>query len=144
MAAPSDLNALVEQLAGDYAGLGHPFELMLEPLPPISFRPVSIQRVLMNLMQNAVIYGRIGLRVRTWTDAGFAVVSVEDGGPGVAPALLPLMKQPFRRGSHVNQKGGTGLGLAIADRIARQHGGRLDLRLRHEGGMAVDLRLPCA
>jgi two-component system osmolarity sensor histidine kinase EnvZ len=144
VAVPGDLNALIEQLAGDYAGLGHPFELMLEPLPSISFRPVSIQRVLMNLMQNAVIYGRVGLRVRTWTDAGFAVVSVEDGGPGVAPALLPLMKQPFRRGSHVNQKGGTGLGLAIAERIARQHGGRLDLRLRHDGGMAVDLRLPCA
>lgn len=139
-----DLNGLVEQLAGDYAGLGHPFELVLEPLPLIAYRPIGIQRVVMNLMQNAVAYGRVGLAVRTRAEAGFAVLSVEDRGPGVAEAVLSQMKQPFRRGSNSDQKAGTGLGLAIADRIARQHGGSLELSLGEGGGLVCTLHLPLA
>ncbi|PCE22198.1 two-component sensor histidine kinase [Paraburkholderia acidicola] len=137
-----DLNALIEQLAADYAGLGRPFELALERLPPLSFRPVSMQRLLMNLMQNAVVYGRTGLSVVTRCENGWVIVTVEDRGPGVPASLLPLLKQPFKRGSSTDEKG-TGLGLAIAERIARQHGGSVELRLRDGGGLAVDVRLRC-
>ncbi|MEQ5842907.1 ATP-binding protein [Paraburkholderia acidicola] len=137
-----DLNALIEQLAADYAGLGRPFELALERLPPLSFRPVSMQRLLMNLMQNAVVYGRTGLSVVTRCENGWVIVTVEDRGPGVPASLLPLLKQPFKRGSSTDEKG-TGLGLAIAERIARQHGGSVELRLRNGGGLAVDVRLRC-
>ncbi|MGU4701467.1 HAMP domain-containing protein [Burkholderia cepacia] len=135
-----DLNVLIEQLAADYAGLGRPFELALEPLPTLLFRPVSMQRLLMNLMQNAVLYGRTGLSVATRRDNLFVVVTVSDRGPGVPVALLPLLKQPFKRGGSTDEKG-TGLGLAIAERIARQHGGSVELRLREGGGLAVDVRL---
>jgi len=50
---PGDLNALVSQLAADFAGLGHEFQLDLGPLPPVVYRPTSMLRMLMNLMQNA-------------------------------------------------------------------------------------------
>ncbi len=136
-----DLNVLVEQLAGDYAGLGHSFDLELQALPKVSFRRMSVQRLLMNLMQNAVIYGRSGLAVRTWIEAGFAVVSVEDRGPGIPEESLSQMKQPFRRGSHADVKG-SGLGLAIAERIARQHSGTLNLVHRPSGGLAAVFRVP--
>lgn len=141
-AVPGDLNALIEQLAADYAGLGHSFSLSLAPLPPLSFRPISIQRLLMNLMQNAVNYGRTGLSVETRHEGRWIVVSVEDRGPGVPEATLLLIKQPFRRGSNAKDKRGTGLGLAITERIALQHGGRLDLQLREQGGLRALVFLP--
>lgn len=139
---PGDLNALVDQLAADYVGLGYIFQTSLAPLPPVAFQPVGMQRVLMNMMHNAVIHGRIGLAVRTWTEPRYVVLSVEDEGPGVPEAQLPLVKQPFRRIPSPGREGGTGLGLAIAERIIRWHGGRLDLSLRAEGGLAATLRLP--
>lgn len=141
-AVPGDLGALAGQLAADYVGLGHTFELALAPLPPVMFRPVGMQRLLMNLMHNAVTHGRTGLALRTWTEPGYVALAVEDEGPGVPEVQLPLLKQPFRRVGQADKPSGTGLGLAIAERIARQHGGRLDLMLRARGGFAATLRLP--
>lgn len=132
-----DLNALVEQLAADYAGLGYSFRLELGPLPTFWFRPVGVQRLLLNVMQNAAVYGRTGMFVTTRMHGDFIVVLVGDEGPGVPPAMLTLLKQPFRRGPHPHH-GGTGLGLAIADRIARHHGGWVELRLREGGGLLVE------
>ncbi|WP_144113453.1 ATP-binding protein [Paraburkholderia sp. BCC1886] len=140
---PGDLNDLIEQLAGGYAALGHPFELVLQPLPRVSFRRVSVQRMMMNLMQNAVVYGGEGLVVRTTSGSGFVALTVEDRGPGVPDATLPLITQPFRRGAQAEAKSGTGLGLAIAERIARQHGGYLQLAHNQPRGLSVTVRLRC-
>jgi two-component system osmolarity sensor histidine kinase EnvZ len=142
--AAGDLNDLIDQLAGGYASIGHSFALTLVPLPALSFRPVGTQRLLMNLMQNAVLHGGVGLAVRSWSEPGFAAVAVEDRGPGVPAAQLELMKQPFRRGAHADATAGTGLGLAIAERIARHAGGSLQLSLRGGGGLRAVLRLPLA
>jgi len=51
------------------------------------------------------------------------------------------MKQPFRRGGRGSVRG-AGLGLAIAERVAREHGGTLELQPRPGGGLSVVLRLP--
>jgi two-component system osmolarity sensor histidine kinase EnvZ len=143
----TDLNEMIEQLAADFIGLGQPFALSLQPLPPVSIRPVSMLRLLVNLMQNAALYGRVGLEVRSWEAAPYIHVLVADSGPGVDAGLLQLLKQPFRRGAssaRQNQPAaaGTGLGLAIAERIAQQHGGSLELGLRDGGGFQAELRLP--
>jgi len=136
-----DLNAMIDQLAADFIGLGQTFAVSVQPLPLLEIRPVSMLRLLVNLMQNAARYGRVGLEVRTWEDAAGIHVMVADRGPGVDASLLPLLKQPFRRGDQASQAG-TGLGLAIASRIAQQHGGRLELSLRDGGGFEAELRLP--
>jgi two-component system osmolarity sensor histidine kinase EnvZ len=143
-AVAGDLNDLIEQLAGGYASIGHNFTLALAPLPPLLFGPVGLQRLLMNLMQNAALYGGAGLAVRSWRDTDWAWVAVEDRGPGVPAAQLARMKQPFRRGEQSGATAGTGLGLAIADRIARHGGGQLELTLRRGGGLRAVLRLPLA
>ncbi len=80
-----DLNALVSSLAADFAGLGHVFELSLGEIRPFMFRPISVMRILMNLMQNAVVYAGVGLSVRTWADnaASMAYVEVGDRGKGI-------------------------------------------------------------
>jgi len=138
-----DLNAIIEQLAADFIGLGQPFSLSLAPLPALSIRPVSMLRLLVNLMQNAALYGEVGLEVRSWTDLGAVYVVVSDRGPGIDASLLPLLKQPFRRGEQISDADtGSGLGLAIAERIAQQHGGSLELSLRSGGGFQAMLRLP--
>ncbi len=138
----ADINRVIEQLVFDYEGLGHSFAVQLAALPPVLFRPVAIQRLLINLMQNAVLYGRTGLVVTSYTEPAYIVVIIEDSGPGIAESELELMKQPFRRGNRNNDRGGTGLGLAIADRVARQHGGSLTLGRSNGGGLRATMRLP--
>jgi two-component system osmolarity sensor histidine kinase EnvZ len=140
---PGDINALVGQLASDFAGLGHEFDLSLGDLPPVPFRPVSLLRLMMNLMQNAVVYGKTGLVVRTWRDGECACIAVGDRGTGIAAAELEQLKAPFSRGANARtHSGGTGLGLAIVDRIARLHGGSLQFRAREGGGLEAVVSLP--
>ena len=72
------------------------------------------------------------------------MVRIEDEGPGIPKAELASMTEPFTRGeaSRNRATGGAGLGLSIAKAIAEQHGGRLVLANRPEGGLRVELRLP--
>ncbi|SAK51764.1 periplasmic sensor signal transduction histidine kinase [Caballeronia catudaia] len=139
-----DLNALIANLAADFAGLGHEFALDLGEIEPFPFRPISMMRMLMNLMQNAVLYGVVGLEVRTWTDrhANTACVVIADRGKGLGGQDPEALKQPFKRGGGEGQPKGTGLGLAIVERIARLHGGTLELRAREGGGAQSCLVLP--
>jgi len=139
-----DLNALVANLAADFAGLGHEFALDLGAIEPFPFRPISMMRILMNLMQNAVLYGVVGLEVRTWTDtqAKAACVVIADRGKGLGGQDPEALKQPFKRGGGEGQPKGTGLGLAIVERIARLHGGTLELRAREGGGAEARIVLP--
>ncbi|WP_042269916.1 ATP-binding protein [Paraburkholderia heleia] len=141
-AKPGDLNGLIEQLAADYAGLGYSFTLSLDALPPVPFRPVGMQRLLMNLMQNAAAHGRVGLAIATSATNDAVTIDVKDRGPGVPDVMLPLIRRPFRRGAQNDQYGGTGLGLAIADRIAKQHDGSLDLFRNVPTGLVARVRLP--
>lgn len=141
-ATTGDLNGLIERLAQDYAGLGYSFDLSLDALPRFPFRPTGMQRLLTNLLTNAAVYGRVGLAVKTRVANGFVIVEVDDKGSGVPEALLPLLKQPFRRGPQSEQRGGTGLGLAIADRIAGQHGGTLKPMPNTPHGLRAKVSLP--
>ncbi|VXB29522.1 Periplasmic sensor signal transduction histidine kinase [Burkholderia sp. 8Y] len=139
-----DLNALVANLAADFAGLGHAFALSLGEIPPFAFRPIGMMRMLMNLMQNAVLYGVVGLGVRTWMDerTHSACIVVEDRGKGLGTQDAEALKQPFKRGGGEGQPKGTGLGLAIVERMARLHGGTLELRAREGGGAEACIVLP--
>ncbi|MDR5857351.1 ATP-binding protein [Caballeronia sp. LZ062] len=141
-----DINALVANLAADFSGLGHEFALSLGEIPPFAFRPIGMMRMIVNLMQNAVLYGVVGLGVRTWTDekARTACIVVEDRGKGFGTQDAETLKQPFKRGGGEGQPKGTGLGLAIVERMARLHGGTLELRARDGGGAQARLVLPLA
>lgn len=140
---PGDLNALIERLAGDFAGLGHEFDLSLAPLPAVPYRPISMMRLLMNLMQNAIVYGGSGLAVRSWVLGEAVYVAVGDRGKGLSAPELEQLKAPFQRGRNArSHSGGTGLGLAIVERIARLHGGNLQFHAREGGGLEVWVVLP--
>ncbi len=74
------------------------------------------------------------------------VLDVADRGPGIAPAEVERLKQPFTRASasraRADGAAGAGLGLAIVDRIARLHGGTFDLLPRDGGGTIARVTLP--
>jgi two-component system osmolarity sensor histidine kinase EnvZ len=142
-AEPGELNALIERLAGDFAGLGHEFALSLAVLPAVAYRPISMMRLLMNLMQNAIVYGGSGLAVRSWATGEAVYVAVGDRGKGLSAAELEQLKAPFQRGRNARaHSGGTGLGLAIVERITRLHGGSLQFHAREGGGLEVWVVLP--
>ena len=83
--------------------------------------------------------------VATWHRADEAGIDVLDRGPGIPETEIERLKRPFTRLEAARSNaGGTGLGLAIAERMARLHGGRLDLLPRPGGGLIARLRLPCA
>jgi two-component system osmolarity sensor histidine kinase EnvZ len=77
-----------------------------------------------------------------------AVVDVADRGRGIAAEDVERLKQPFTRANAARARSdgaaGAGLGLAIVDRIARLHGGSLDLLPRDGGGTVARVRLPLA
>jgi two-component system sensor histidine kinase QseC len=95
-----------------------------------------------NLHENAIQHMPRGGTVR-WhmsLDAGGLVV--EDEGPGIPPAELPLVSQRFFRGQH-KIPSGTGLGLAIVEAAVRQLGGGLVLANRDDGpGLRATISLP--
>jgi two-component system osmolarity sensor histidine kinase EnvZ len=115
----------------------------LEAVPPLMLRPLAMQRLVDNLLTNAARHGGGEITLRTSVVDGEAVLAVLDRGQGIPEGLTERLKQPFtRRDEARSGSSGAGLGLAIADRVARLHGGRLDLLARDGGGLEARLTLP--
>lgn len=142
-AVDADLNTLVMQLAGEFEARDTPFSLSLASLPGLRFRPISMLRVLGNLMENAVRYAGTGLEVHTRHEHGAVHVDVLDRGPGIPEGQMARLRQPFTR-ADVGRASvpGTGLGLAIVDRLVALHGGTLTLTARDGGGLCASVAFP--
>jgi len=114
------------------------------PHATVRARPLALKRALANLVSNAVSYGG-SARVRLGPPSeGMLAIEVEDEGPGIAPAELDRVFEPFHRGepSRSRETGGVGLGLAIARNIFRAHGGDVTLANRPAGGVKATATLP--
>jgi two-component system osmolarity sensor histidine kinase EnvZ len=81
--AEHDLNVLVAEVAQRYTARGHTVETDFSPVPPFPFRRNSIRRVLDNLIDNAVRYGKKGVRVATTFNTERVSITVDDSGPGI-------------------------------------------------------------
>jgi two-component system osmolarity sensor histidine kinase EnvZ len=137
-----DFNAIVREVCEGYARAGKGVSTRLETLPPLALRPFAVQRLIANLVDNALRHGGPAVEVLTWPDGGRAVIEVLDRGPGIPPGDFERMLQPFTRLDTARSGAGTGLGLAIVDRIARLHGGSVQLLAREGGGMRARVELP--
>jgi two-component system osmolarity sensor histidine kinase EnvZ len=145
---PSDVNAIVGSGVDRYARAGKEVHFEPGPVPLVPLRPTAFSRLLANLVDNALAYGAPPVDVSTRAVDGNIVLDVADRGPGIAPGEVERLKQPFTRASaaRANAAGvaGAGLGLAIVERIARLHGGTLDLLPRDGGGTIARVAIPIA
>lgn len=138
----TDLNALVKSIADRHIRAGHNLILQLAPTHMIPLRPLAMQRLLGNLIDNAFAYGKGKVIVSSRITADAIILSVMDNGPGIPEAQMARLLRPFERLDAARNKSGSGLGLAIADRIAKLHKGQLALLNRPEGGLEARLTLP--
>ena len=100
-----------------------------------------LERLLANLVDNAMLHGKPPVLIRLSADGRDAVVDVEDHGPGIAPDAQARLTQAFARGDASRGTAGTGLGLAIVQKIVRRMGGTLSFE-RVAGAPCVRVRLP--
>jgi signal transduction histidine kinase len=107
-------------------------------------RTLSLKRVFVNLVVNAVNYGGSAVVKLSNAGRGLVVVEIEDDGPGIPPAELDRVFEPFHRAepSRNRETGGVGLGLPIARNIMRAHGGDVVIVNRPGGGVRATVTLP--
>jgi signal transduction histidine kinase len=116
--------------------------------PVVRIAPDKVERVLLNLLTNALRHtpsdGAVSVGVRPNSD--HVVVSVEDTGNGLAPGAEQRMFERFWRDdeSRTRSSGGAGLGLAIAHGLVQAHGGTIWAENRDSGGARVAFTLPLA
>jgi two-component system sensor histidine kinase KdpD len=107
----------------------HRLELHLHgALPRIDADADALDRVLKNLISNALKYSPAGscVRVHARPEPGAIAVEVEDEGPGVAAADLVRIFEPYYRApSTARLERGTGLGLAVVKSLVEAHGGTI-------------------
>ena len=102
-----------------------------------------INQLLINLLENVATHTPAGTsaRLSLERDAGGAVITIRDDGPGLAAGDLARVTRPFERGATASATRGSGLGLAIAQAIVRFHHGRIDLADAGPG-LEVRVRIP--
>jgi len=152
--ASVDLVEVVRDTVRDYATVADDFEVELDAeLPdaavPVHGDEVRLSQVLGNLLDNAFTHTPAGshVEVRLVTAEGNAMVAVADEGPGLEPAELEEVFEPFHQareaGMHAGD--GLGLGLTVARRLVEMHGGTLTAESDGPGaGSTFRLRLPLA
>jgi signal transduction histidine kinase len=119
-------------------------EVAAEGAPPVHVDPDALDRILRNLVGNAIKYAPaapITLSARaTPHEVEFVV---EDRGPGIPPDALPRLFEPyFRVGDGASGVRGSGLGLAIVRALVEAHGGRVRVESAREIGTRVCFTMP--
>ena len=144
----TELSALVASVVEEYEDMGEDVELGDAVRIALPLRPTWLRRALRNLIGNALRYGKRA-RVSLAREDEWAVIRIEDDGPGIPDAEIARMLEPFTRGdpSRNSETGGAGLGLTLARAIAEQHDGSLQLANRRASdgrieGLTATLQLP--
>ena len=141
----------LEELVGSALGglepalAGRPVEVDLPAdLPLVSCDGVLIERVLVNLIENATKYTPSGTPVRivARADTGVIEVAIEDRGPGLPPGKERAIFDKFARGNPESVVPGVGLGLAICRAIVEAHRGAIRAENRDGGGARFFFTLP--
>lgn len=136
--AENDLDALVADLGEHYKRIHKRVEVKAAAPLRFRFARMAVRRAVANLVDNALRYAGEPVEV----EIGKYFVEVRDRGPGIAATDVERAMRPFTRlDSARGGPAGAGLGLAIVERVARTHGGSLELLPREGGGLVARLTL---
>lgn len=113
-------------------------------LPLFHLDPVLVERVLVNLLENAAKYTPAGSTITLCARASpdELTLSVSDDGPGLPSARPAEMLRKFERGVRESATPGVGLGLALCEAITLAHGGKMKVNNLPQGGARFDLVFP--
>jgi signal transduction histidine kinase len=152
---PTEVPVIVERALAEFApafrDAGWQVEKEVEEnLPPVLVEGSSVESAVKNLFANAIKYGgasrwlRITAACATNRGRGEVRISVEDHGPGIDPADLPHIFEPFYRGQGVlgSTVPGAGLGLSIVKRHIEAQGGRVSVESAKGNGSRFTIHLP--
>tara|TARA_B100000686_G_C16717605_1_gene933002 strand:- start:291 stop:1607 length:1317 start_codon:yes stop_codon:yes gene_type:complete len=136
-----DINNIIKNIKQKYEGKN--IKLSLEENLEINIRPNSINRCLINLINNALTYGK-NVEIITKKILGNIIILIEDDGPGIPENEYQNVLKPFYRidKSRGQNKLGVGLGLSIANDIIRSHGGNISMEKSEMNGLRVKISLP--
>lgn len=155
---PVELDSLVENAMAGVRHVARQRHItlglrQLSHVPPLEADAEQLDRVLANLLENALKYTPEGgsVTVTFGTEAGsgveegvsFALLSVTDTGCGIPAEELPYIFDPYRqRSGQLSERGSVGLGLSIVRRLVAAHGGRIRVQSRLGVGTEFRVLLP--
>lgn len=139
-----DLNAIVSEVVHSEQKHQRNIRFIENPnLDSVPLSMVAIKRVVTNMIENAIRYSQDDIEVETALspDKKYAIVMVNDQGPGIPESELETVFEPFKQGDAARGSEGSGLGLAIIKRIIDMHDGKVKLVNRPEGGLSAQIYL---
>ncbi len=160
----TNLDTIFNEIMVQFAPMSFIYQSECHKLVPV--RPLSIKRLVINLVNNAKRYGKPPITLSATVVPTFIetvvvedadvvsesevnieaqeqlVICVRDCGEGVAEDQLERIMQPFERGETARTTQGSGLGLAIVNRIAHLHHGTVEAINHPDGGLQVCIRIP--
>jgi signal transduction histidine kinase len=146
-ADPTDLAAVAEQVVAEASGRCDGVVLVADTQPTaVQVPPVYLERIIGNLIDNACRYASSRVEVKVSSDAGSAVLTVSDDGPGVPVADRGRIFERFVRLDEARDRvhGGFGLGLAIVADLCRAFGGTIEISDAKGGGAVFTMWMPLA
>ncbi len=147
---PEPLDAVLDDAA---AGLGedafarsiHATVELPDPVPLVLADAKAVRTALANLVQNAVAFSPDGGRIRLTgrTHGPLVLIEVADDGPGLDPAELPRLMEPFQQGENAltRHHQGAGLGWAIVRLLCQAMGGGFNISAEPGKGLTATIAL---
>lgn len=137
----TDLSVFLSKIAERYIQQGYHVVVESESGLLVGIKPVSLQRIINNLIDNAIRYAKPPVIIKTDSLADKLSICVMDNGPGIPQKDMQRLCQPFTRKNHSRSDvSGAGLGLAIVQRIAKANSIEVILENREQGGLSVCIK----
>jgi len=147
---PVDLQAIASDAAADARAVAPHREITMSAPGPVVVAgdDTRLRQVLGNLVRNALVHTpqQSAIEIAVSTVDGVGRMSVIDHGPGLKPAELEHIFEPFYRAdpSRSRDSGGAGLGLSIVSAVVGAHGGKVKVKETSGGGATFEVELPLA